>query len=399
MRWGGFGARYAAALAVDAIGAGLLRPFLVVYGVGVLALPAAATGIALTAGLLAGLVVVPPVGRWIDRGARVGPVVAALVVRVAGVAVLLGARGLGAFAVAAVLLGVGNQAWPPAHAALVSAMAGGRADGALAFGRALRNGGLGVGALVATVAVGAGTGVLRLLAVGTMVGYAVAAGLVGTMRVTAATSVRRKGKGRSHRVLVWGNLPLALCYSVLEVVLPVVLTQRLHAPAVWAGLIFAGNTVLVVVLQVPLVVRLAGRSRRGLLAVAGGVLAVSYAGFWVSGSAGAVAGVAVVYTVGELLYAGFGTALVAAAAPSGEVGRALAGFQLSTGVANALAPALLLGLLQAGEAPLWSGLVVATALGGWVIGRWGPVPPERAELSGAEPVVAARAGGSGSGAP
>src|SRR4051794_9875014 len=107
MRFGGFGARYAAALAVDAIGAGLLRPFLVVYGVSVLRLPAAATGVALTGGLLAGLIVVPGVGRWIDRGARVGPVVATLLVRVAGVAVLLGAHGLGAFVVAAVLLGVG----------------------------------------------------------------------------------------------------------------------------------------------------------------------------------------------------------------------------------------------------------------------------------------------------
>ncbi|MET7418453.1 hypothetical protein [Dactylosporangium sp. NPDC005555] len=54
-----FGPRYAAALAVDAIGAGLLRPFLVVYGLSVLNLPTAATGLALSAGLLAGLLAVP----------------------------------------------------------------------------------------------------------------------------------------------------------------------------------------------------------------------------------------------------------------------------------------------------------------------------------------------------
>ncbi|WP_327009387.1 hypothetical protein OHA72_20385 [Dactylosporangium sp. NBC_01737] len=122
-----FGPRYAAALTVDAIGAGLLRPFLVVYGLSVLHLPAAATGLALSAGLLAGLVAVPLTGRWIDAGthpfrSRVLPVVATLLIRVAGVGVLLAAHGVPAFSVASLLLGIGNQVWPPAHAALVATL-------------------------------------------------------------------------------------------------------------------------------------------------------------------------------------------------------------------------------------------------------------------------------------
>lgn len=64
------GPRYAVALAVDALGTSLLRPLLLLYGVTVLRLPARVTGPAMTAGVVAGLVCVPTVGRWLDRGAR-----------------------------------------------------------------------------------------------------------------------------------------------------------------------------------------------------------------------------------------------------------------------------------------------------------------------------------------
>ncbi|MGW4466821.1 hypothetical protein [Micromonospora sp. NPDC004704] len=64
------GPRYVVALAVDALGTGLLRPFLLLYGVTVLRLSASATGIAMTVGIVIGLVCMPAVGRWLDRGAR-----------------------------------------------------------------------------------------------------------------------------------------------------------------------------------------------------------------------------------------------------------------------------------------------------------------------------------------
>jgi hypothetical protein len=67
------GPRYAVALAVDALGTGLLRPFLLLYGVTVLRLSAPVTGTAMTAGVVAGLVCMPAVGRWLDRGARGSP--------------------------------------------------------------------------------------------------------------------------------------------------------------------------------------------------------------------------------------------------------------------------------------------------------------------------------------
>ena len=45
------GRRYVVALAVDSIGAGLLRPFLLLYGIDVLHLAAVTAGLAMTAGM------------------------------------------------------------------------------------------------------------------------------------------------------------------------------------------------------------------------------------------------------------------------------------------------------------------------------------------------------------
>ncbi|MET7398628.1 MFS transporter [Dactylosporangium sp. NPDC005572] len=442
MRFGGFGARYAVALAVDATGSGLLRPFLVLYGVSLLRLDVPDTGLALSAGLLAGLAVVPLVGRWIDTGARTAPVVATLLVRAAGVAVLLPAGGFWPFLAAAVLLGLGNQCWPPAHAALVTALAPGAADTPLAAARALRNAGLGVGALLAAAAVVAGPALLRPLAALTGVTYLLAAALVASMRAPSlrAAALRRadlgvvaphktghsrvirepqlqdqrEGKaagevgvarGRAAgRAGLWvlngANLPLALCFAVLEVALPVVLTEHLRAGGAWSAVLFAGNTVLVVALQVPLVAALAGRSRRAVFAWSGVLLAVSYAGFWASSSAGVLAAWAVLYTLGEILYAGSGTALVTAAADPARLGAELARWQLSTGIANAVAPVLLLWLLDAGAGRLWITLVVATLAGSAVAGRWGPrnPPVSGSSAAGGAITAGAAAGGPAAGA-
>jgi predicted MFS family arabinose efflux permease len=167
------GPRYAVALAVDALGTGLLRPFLLLYGVTVLRLSAPTTGIAMTVGVVVGLVCMPAVGRWLDRGARSTVVAASMLVRVLGVALLLAtpAGHVWLFATAALFLGIGNQAWPAAHAALVATVAHGRErDAALAGGRALRNAGLGAGALLAAACLAGGTTALHALAAVTGLG-------------------------------------------------------------------------------------------------------------------------------------------------------------------------------------------------------------------------------------
>ncbi|MFF2044131.1 MFS transporter [Kitasatospora sp. NPDC058170] len=408
------GRRYATALLVDALGTGLLRPFLLLYGISVLHLDPGTTGLAMTAGMLVGLVAVPLTGRWIDRGARSLPAAATLLVRAAGALILPAADGPAGFTAAAVLLGIGGQCWPTTHAAMVSTLTAGRLrDAALAAGRTLRNAGLGVGALLATFAVAGGEDVLRALAGVTAAACLLAAALVHSLRVTAPltalsgtaaplTTAARPGPASSDArpdagpgraattapaagaplrritLLSVAALPYAFCFDVLEVALPALLVLRLHASPAWSSGVFVGNTVLVIALQLAVVLRLADRSRRTVLAAAGGVLALSYLGFWAAGAVGGtsgaamVAAVSVLYTLGEILYAGSGTALVAATAPPHLLGRAIARWELSTGVGRALAPAALTVLLAAGPGVLWPALAATTLLAAAAVTRMAP---------------------------
>lgn len=369
--------RYVVALAVDSVGGGMLRPFLVLYGVTVLGLGVGEAGVALSAGLLAGLATLPLLGRWIDRGARSAAVAATLFIRVAGIAVLLTGRGFAAFAVASVLLGVGGQAFPAAHAAVVAALKQGRErDAALATTRSVRNAGLGAGALLGLLAVAGGGNVLKGLIATTALAFLVAGGLTLSTRVTAVRPKHddHQGTAPSMAVLLVANLPFAMCFSVLEVVLPALLVTRMQANAAWPAALFVGNTVLVIVLQVPLVRWLSKWARGTVFAASGVVLGLSYLGFWVGEAAGAVAiaAVGVVYTLGEILYTGSGTALVIASTPPAQLGRALVRFQLSSGLGMAIAPAALLGLLEVGPAALWGSLSVATFAAALAF-RWKPV--------------------------
>src|SRR5690348_7708373 len=83
------GRRYTTALAVDAVGDGLLRPFLLLYAVAVQRMPLAQAGLALSLGFVAGLIVLPFAGRRLDVASPRGPAAYALLIRAAGLLVLL----------------------------------------------------------------------------------------------------------------------------------------------------------------------------------------------------------------------------------------------------------------------------------------------------------------------
>ncbi|MEU9022714.1 MFS transporter [Actinomadura sp. NPDC048394] len=371
------GPRYAVALAVDALGTGMLRPFLLLYGVTVLRLSAPVTGTAMTVGIVAGLGCMPAVGRWLDHGARSTVVAASMLVRVLGVALLLAAPAghVWLFAAAALFLGIGNQAWPAAHAALVATVAHGRdRDTALAAARSLRNAALGVGALLATACLAGGTTVLRALAVVTALAYLAAAALAWSVRIHARPAKAAPADDRDDEpaprmlALLAANVVYVFCLNVPEVAVPLVLVTQFHASPVWPAAVFVANTVLVVTLQVPVTVLLSRFSRRTVLALSGVVLTASYLGFLAAASLGhgwgtpAVAAVSVVCTIGEIIYAGSATALVTAITPAHVLGRALARFQLSTGFGLAVSPAVITALAARGPAALWGGLAMATLL-------------------------------------
>jgi MFS family permease len=386
------GPRYAVAIAVDALGTGLLRPFLLLYGIDVLRLPTLVAGLAMTVGVVAGLGCTPVVGHWLDRGARSTAVAAAMLVRVTGTAVLLAAPAdsrstVWLFAAAALFLGIGNQAFPVAHAALVATVSAGRQrDAALAAGRSVRNAGLGLGALLATACLAGGTPALRALAAGTGVSYLLSAALAWSVRLRASPQpIHPQGTGPGPRtgaasaprmrLLLAANVIYVFCLNVPEVALPLVLVTQLHASPMWAAGVFVTNTVLVVAFQVPVTAWMSRFSRQAALAVSGIVLSLSYLGFLGGAELGhgwaapAVAGVSVFCTLGEIIYAGSSTALVVATAPEHVLGRVLARFQLSTGFGLAVSPAVITALATHGPTALWAPLAAATLLSAAAVTR------------------------------
>jgi MFS family permease len=365
----------------------------------VLHLAALTAGLAMTAGVVAGLGCMPVVGRWLDRGARSAAVAASMLVRVIGTVLLLAAPAGHAatvwmFAVAALFLGIGGQAVSAAHAALVSTISAGRQrDAALAAGRSVRNAGLGLGALLATASLTGGTVGLRALAAVTAVSYLLSAALAYSVRVRAnappaaahdSTSRDTGPAPRARRtavppmrLLLAANVIYVFCLSIPEVALPLVLVTQL-LPATIAGLgAPSAHSVLIAVWYLGLTaVSMAFTYRDGGVSRATGALIIgSYLVFLGSvelphrWAVPAIVGVSVLSTLGELIYAGSSTALVAATAPEHVLGRALARFQLSTGFSLAISPAIITALAARGPAALWVSHTAATLLAAAAVAR------------------------------
>ncbi|HEX4062498.1 MAG TPA: MFS transporter [Streptosporangiaceae bacterium] len=379
------GGRYAFATLISSLGGGLIRPFLILYAVTVSHISVSYAGLALSAGFLVGLAAVPVTGRWVDTGARRAVMVTTLTLRASGLLALLLIPGPAGFICCCVLQGTGNQAGPIGQAAVVASLSAGyERDAVLAALRSLANGGLGAGALLATIAVSTGGIAMRWLAAGTAAGYLISAALVSTVPITAAGIPARRGAPapvtdadrlvlRRLAFMNAANLPFAFCFDILEVALPVVLVTQLHAAPAWSSAIFVANTIMVILVQLPVVVWMSGRPRRRVFALAGWVLASSYLGFLLAstghGNTGAalIAAVCILYNLGEILYTGVGTALVIDAAPPHLRGRALARWQLSLGLGRALAPVTITAALSLAAASLWIPLAIATVAGAAVI--------------------------------
>ncbi|HEX3812873.1 MAG TPA: MFS transporter [Mycobacteriales bacterium] len=389
------GGRYAFAALVAAVGGGLIRPFLLLYAVTVSHIGVGQAGLALSGGFVVGLAAVPIAGRWVDNGARRAVMVTTVALRAVGLLALLLVPGPAGFILCCILQGIGNQSGSIGQAAVVASLTVGyERDAVLAALRSLNNGGTGAGALLATIAVSAGGLGMRWLAAGTATGYLLSAGLLATVTIADAATGSHRGRLapiieadrpvlRRLAIMNAANLPFAFCFDILEVALPIVLVAQLHAAPAWSSGIFVANTVMVVLVQLPMVVWMSRRPRRRVFALAGGVLATSYLGFLVAGTghtntgAAAVAVVSVLYNLGEVLYTGVGTALVINAAPAHLRGRVLARWQLSLGLGRAIAPAAITAALTISATTLWVPLAALTILGAGVITRQAPTDTER----------------------
>lgn len=361
------------ALGIDNFGSGLFLPLTLVYATREVGLPLAVAGVTVTAGTVAGLLVPPVAGRFVDR---VGPrpvVIASQAVQALGALGFLVADGVATLAVAVCLLAAGQQLFYSSLFALIADVVGDRdKDHPFAVVGMVRSACFGLGALAAGGLLAAGS--LRVAVAVNAVSF-VACAVLLTWRVRAPHTPRPVAGGRISRrflglVAVTGLVALGTDFFLVG--LPVYALD-LGTPAWLPGVILALHTAVTSTCGT-LAVRVTRHlPRTTTLACAAGLIAVWCAACLVAVvlPAGArswwLLASALVLATSAVLFGARANALAVAMAPAESRGRHLAAFQYAFTVPAVLAPAVV-GLFAAGVWVPWT-VVAAAAIAGAIAFR------------------------------
>src|SRR3954454_15400291 len=285
----------------NALGNGVVFPFLLIYLHNVRGIGLGTAGLVLSATFVAGLAAGPASGALIDRvGPRPGLVAS----------MLLSGAGFGSFSfvhtapgafVAAILAGLGNGSFWPSHATMVAALTRRETrHNAYAMQRVLNNLGIGVGGvvggLIATTSHPTSYELLFLIDALTFGGYLVALWFVPSPprapRVADAPSAgyRQVLRHKTFLAYVLVNASLvAVGFSLLGDIFPAFAKNTANVTEREIGLCFLANTLVIVVAQLPVAKWLEGRRRMAAYAVEGTIWAVAWlivlaGGWWLTGS-------------------------------------------------------------------------------------------------------------------
>ncbi|MCY0935141.1 MDR family MFS transporter [Streptomyces sp. H34-S4] len=390
---------------VDALGTGLFLPFAVVYFHVAKDLPLTTVGLMLSAAALLALPAGPLAGPMIDRFGPRRVVVAGNLIRVLTFTGYVFTDVPWQLIVLVTITLAGESQFRPGAAALVAQVADdGQRARWYAMDRALRNIGFGAGGLLGSVLVTWGgtagyTGVVALNAVS----FLVASALVATWR-PARTPVTDPapasgpapdpaGKRGGYREVLADRAYLgflatvcafALCDLALTVLLSVYVIEARGLPAWQPGVLFAINTIMVMLAQTMVAKAVERHRRPRVLQVAGALWVVSFLLFAMVPAehaglafAGLVIGM-VVFTAAELLQAPTSIALTVALAPAHLRGRYLGLEELMWGLAKVVAPVVFTWLLTEGPALPWLALCACCLGAIAVLHRLSRVLPARA---------------------
>jgi len=399
-------AAFVVAFLVDALGTGLYLPFSLLYFQRVAGLPLPAIGVALTGATLATLPLTPLTGALVDRFGGRRLVIASQFLQAAGFLGYLVVRSVPVLLVTALLVTAGGRVFYAASTALIAEVASpNERDRWYGFVGATQNVGLGVGGLLAgaVVAINGATGALgyHLLILANVLSFFLTAALLRWYMPEPRHPPAAAPRGGGYRAvladrpflgLVACNVVFALCALLLVTGLPVYAIESLGISTALVGALFALNTLLIVGTQTVIVRAIEPYRRTRALAVAGVV--------WVAGCAlfalapvlprAVVApylcGVVAVYTLGALLHTPTATALAVASGPEALRGRYVAAYELSWGLAAALAPAVFTGLYAVGPAWPWATVAgLALLASGGVIWLERRLPAQAVRLHRASP--------------
>ncbi|CDR02375.1 MFS transporter [Streptomyces iranensis] len=382
--------RLFSALSIDALGTGLFLPFSILYFTATTDLTLGRVGLALSIAALVRIPATPGAGMFCDRfGARSTVVVSNLIQAVGFFNYLL-VDSFGHLLIAAVVVQLGISAFWVAYPALVHDVAEGkRHESWFALITSLRNAGLGVGALGASlaVAIGGTDGYTAIVAVNAL-SFAVAAILTrldasgGTHAVSVnaipgddAPSAHTPTSGwastlrdRPFLAFVVLNFGLALLSLAFGLGVPVFLVDTVHLPPWIPGTVLAVNAVLGAVGATPVGAAITGRSRSGGLMASQAIVGCAFVAVlccaYVPSAFGVCLALAavVLVTLGELVQSLIVSPIVNDCATAASRGRYNSLSQMAFSIGDVVTPALMTTLLAHGPAAAWIPLAALAAV-------------------------------------
>jgi len=362
---------------INAVGTGFFYPYQLLFFRAVTGLALTLIGLCLTVATLLALPIVFQVGRVVDRFGPRTVLVAAAVLRAGAFVGYVLVHQFAAFTALAVLVAVCQRAEQTASPVLA---AGAAPEGQMARWIALTkvtfNAGIGAGGLIAGVVIATAHSRSGFVAVGLVnaASFAVAALLYLPLpAVRPAAGARLSRRGRPWRNALFlraavANFVLMTVIVATETAVPVYLVTVLKDPSWVIGALFAVNTVLIVVLQLPAAERIRARSPLPVVVVGTllhvGLLVVlgSVGGLSLSAQLPLLAAGMVLYTIGELLATQTLAVLLVDLSPQSERGAYQAFNQVLTGCSLALVPVLVTAFLAHRPAALWWTLTAVVLL-------------------------------------
>ena len=368
---------------VNSLGNGIVFPFIVIYLHNVRGISFAAAGLALSVGAVAALAAGLGAGTIVDRFGGRNTLLFGLLLQAASFALFPLIREVWHAFVLLALEGAGTACFWPGQSTLLSRLTPAeRTHSAFALQRISMNLGLGlggvVGGLIASTRHPGSFTTLFLLDAAT---FFVFIAVLSTIRETRAREpTETAGSGYRavfrDRNFVWllglNVLFVAVGYEVFAL-LPPFAKNYAGVSERWVGTMWLANTLLIVLIQLPVSKALEGRRRMRALALmsllfAAAALIVLGGGIWFAGTAAALVFVAatLVFGLGEVLQGPTQAPLVADLAPDHLRGRYFALGSMSWSAGSILGPAIggpLLGWHPLAVWPLAAAISVLAAIG------------------------------------